>query len=50
MFDFKLLISAIIFVILDSIYLNFINDYFSNQIKLVQGSPIKINYLATIIC
>jgi len=54
MFDFhkypKLLISAIIFVILDSIYLNIIKDYFSNQIKLIQGTPIKINYLATVIC
>lgn len=50
MFDFKLLISAIIFVVLDSIYLNSIKDYFSNQIKLIQGTPIKINYLATLIC
>ena len=50
MFDFKLLISAIVFVILDFIYLNFINDYFANQIKIVQGSPIKINYIAIIIC
>ena len=54
MFDFytfkKLLISAIVFVFIDSIYLNLIKDYFNNQIKLVQGTPIKINYLAAIIC
>ena len=50
MFDFKLLVSAIIFVVLDSIYLNLIKNYFTNQIKVVQGSPIKINYLAILIC
>lgn len=46
----KLLVSAIVFVVLDSIYLNFIKDYFSNQIKLIQGTPIKINFLATLLC
>jgi uncharacterized membrane protein len=46
----KLLISAVVFVVLDSIYLNFIKDYFSNQIKLIQGTPIKINFLATLLC
>ena len=50
MFNFKLLISAIIFVFIDSIYLNIINKYFSNQVNLVQGSPIKMNFLATLIC
>lgn len=46
----KLLVSAIVFVVLDSIYLNFIKDYFSNQIKLIQGTPIKMNFLATLLC
>lgn len=46
----KLLVSSIVFVVLDSIYLNFIKDYFSNQIKLIQGTPIKINFLATLLC
>ena len=50
MFDFKLLISAIVFVFIDSAYLNLIKSYFSNQIKNVQGSPMKINFLATLIC
>ena len=54
MFDFykfkKLLISAIVFVFIDSIYLNLASNYFSNQIKLIQGSSIKMNYLAAIIC
>lgn len=46
----KLLISAIIFVVLDSIYLNLIKDYFLKQINLVQGSPIKIDFLAILLC
>lgn len=50
MFDFRLLVSAIVFVFIDSIYLYLIKDYFNNQIKLVQGSTIKMNYLATLLC
>lgn len=50
MFDFRLLISAIIFVIIDSIYLTSVSNYFNYQIKLIQGSSIKINFLATILC
>lgn len=46
----RLLISAIIFVVIDSIYLNLIKDYFSNQIQIIQGTPIKINFLATLLC
>ena len=46
----KLLVSAILFVFIDSIYLNLIKDYFNNQIKLVQGTPIKMNLLATLLC
>jgi uncharacterized membrane protein len=50
MFDYKLLVSAIVFVFIDSIYLNLISNYFSNQVKAVQGSPIKLNFLATLLC
>jgi uncharacterized membrane protein len=54
MFNFynktKLLVSAVVFVVLDSIYLNLIKDYFSKQIKLVQGTPIQMNLLATLLC
>ncbi len=40
------LLSAIIFVILDGIYLNLIKGYFNKQIKLIQGSDIKMNFIA----
>lgn len=50
MFDFILLISAIILVSIDFIYLNIIKDYFANQIQSVQGSSLKINYLGAAIC
>jgi len=50
MFKFSLLFSAILFVIIDSIYLSLIKGYFLNQVQQVQKSPIKINFLATFIC
>lgn len=50
MFDFKLLISAIVFVSIDFVYLNLVKNYFSNQVKLIQGFPLKMNFLATLIC
>ena len=51
MFNLKLLIiSAIIFIVMDSIYLYLIKNYFANQVKIVQGSPMKLNIIATLIC
>jgi uncharacterized membrane protein len=50
MFHFSLLVSAVIFVVIDFIYLNTIKGYFSNQIQRVQGSPIKINLLGLVVC
>ena len=46
MFDFALLVSAITMVVLDYIYLSLLKGYFSNQVKKVQGSPLKFNLLA----
>lgn len=43
-------VSSIVFIMIDSVYLNFIKDYFNNQVKLIQGSSIKINSYAIIIC
>jgi uncharacterized membrane protein len=50
MFDFILLISAVIFVVLDSFYLNLMKGYFEQQVKSVQGSPLKMNFLGAIVC
>ena len=51
MFNLKLLIiSAIIFIVMDSIYLYLIKNYFATQVKIVQGSPMKLNIIATLIC
>ena len=45
-----MLISAIIFISIDFVYLNVIKDYFKNQIVSVQGSQPKINYLGAALC
>jgi uncharacterized membrane protein len=50
MFDFLMLISAIIFISIDFVYLNVIKGYFNNQIVSVQGSQPKINYLGAALC
>ena len=50
MFDFRLLISAIIFITLDSFYLNYMKGYFEKQVQDVQGSPLKINFLGAALC
>lgn len=50
MFKFVFLYSAIIFVLLDGIYLNLIKGYFFNQVKKIQNAPLKLNISAAIIC
>lgn len=50
MFNFLFLVSPIIFVVIDFIYLNVIKSYFDNQIKKIQGSAIQINYLGVALC
>jgi len=50
MFDYKLLVSALIFVIIDSFYLQLMKNYFENQIKIVQNSPMKINIIGILSC
>ena len=40
------LLTAIIFVVLDGLYLNLIKDYFNKQIKSIQGSDIKADFIA----
>lgn len=50
MFNFSLLLSAIVFISLDFVYLNVMKGYFNKQIQAVQGSPLEINYLGAALC
>lgn len=50
MFDFLALISAIVLISVDFVYLSAIQGYFGNQIRRVQGSPVKLNLLGAAIC
>lgn len=50
MFDFLLLVSAIVLVSIDFIYLNIIKDFFGKQIQSVQGSKLEVNFLGVAIC
>jgi len=50
MFDFLTLISAILFISIDFVYLMMIPGFFNSQIQRVQGSPIKVNYLGAALC
>jgi uncharacterized membrane protein len=50
MFNILFLISAILFVVIDFLYLNFIRKYFENQVKSVQNSQLQVNFLGVILC
>lgn len=50
MFNFTFLLSAIILVVLDFMYLNLMKGYFSSQVKSVQGSVPQMNFLGAILC
>jgi len=50
MFNFLLLVSAIVFIVTDFIYLNLMKGYFDKQIQSVQGSIPKMNYLGAALC
>jgi uncharacterized membrane protein len=50
MFKLVFLYSAILFVLIDAIYLNLIKGYFFNQVKKIQGGTLKLNITAAIIC
>lgn len=50
MFHFSMLISALVFLSLDFVYLNVMKEYFAHQIQRVQGSAMQMNYLGVGIC
>ena len=45
-----MLVSAIIFISIDFIYLNLMKSYFDNQVEKVQGMKIKMNLLGALLC
>ncbi len=45
-----MLISAILLISIDSIYLSIITNYFTDQIQKIQSSQLKINYLGAALC
>ena len=45
-----MLVSAIVFISIDFVYLNLFKSYFNNQIQSIQGSQLQINLLGAAIC
>ena len=45
MFQFTYLLSSIIILLVDSVYLNTFSSYYNNQVRDVQNSPMKLNIL-----
>lgn len=50
MSDTLMLKIAVILIAIDFVYLNSMKGYFNNQIRKVQGSEIRMNYLGAAIC
>jgi uncharacterized membrane protein len=50
MFQFRFLLSAIILIALDFLYLNITSSYFKGQIQRIQNNPLKVNILGVLLC
>ena len=50
MFNFLMLLSAVIFITIDFMYLQSVKGYFQKQVQSVQGSPMQVNYLGAALC
>lgn len=50
MFDNIFIISGIVFLVIDFMYLSLTKTYFAKQVQLIQGTRMEINYLGAIIC
>lgn len=46
----KYLFIAVLFVVVDSVYLTSVSEYFNKQILDIQGSFIKLNMISAILC
>jgi len=50
MFNYWMLISAILFIFIDTVYLQLVRPYFEKQIQNVQGSAVQVNFLGVALC
>lgn len=50
MLNKNFILSGIVFIAVDFMYLSIIKTYFAKQIQLIQGSRMEINYVGAIIC
>ena len=50
MFDFAFLLTAVLLVVIDGVYLNLMKGYFMKQVEDVQGSKLSLNFVSAIIC
>lgn len=44
-----ILVSSIVFISIDFIYLNLITSFFKKQVQDIQHSPMKLNYIGAIV-
>ncbi len=46
----ELLILAVVFVVIDAVYLTSVSGYFNSVVRRVQGSPIQMDFIAAALC
>lgn len=46
----EIVVLAVVFTVVDSVYLNSVASFFNNVVKNVQGKPLTLNMYATILC
>ena len=50
MFNFELLLTAILLVAIDSLYLSQVKGFFGKQISDIQGTPLNVQLVPAVIC
>lgn len=46
----ELILTSIVLIVIDLFVLNILSNFFNKQIISIQGSPIRMNYIAGILC
>jgi uncharacterized membrane protein len=46
----EIIILGIVFTLIDAIYLTSVSGYFNSVVRRVQGSPIQMDMIATVLC